>query len=210
MYKKVKKTVASANTCSAMEPETIQKNGENPKSHAGRNFLFGYLLLFLSLCVGFSSCSKEEEEEIDSIVGLWAYESITSDIQNPKYQDAVIEEQSKIALAALFLKYVSFTLEFKSDKSWIMLLVYDIGYEQDSQQYRGTYSQEGDHFIMSSDGTSISEDTYISEGSSVSLKGNRLTIVTDQLYEYEDDSHLQYIEKGFTKYDVIVTFKKSK
>jgi hypothetical protein len=45
MYQNSKRTVAAANSCSAMEPETIQKNGASPKSHTIRgNFILNVTL----------------------------------------------------------------------------------------------------------------------------------------------------------------------
>jgi hypothetical protein len=50
MYQKIKNLVVSANTCSAMEPETIQKNGASPKSQTIRtNFKLFALFAFFAL-----------------------------------------------------------------------------------------------------------------------------------------------------------------
>jgi hypothetical protein len=60
MCQKITKTVASANSCSAMEAETIQKNGASLKSRMSRvNFLF-LLLFFLGVfCI--TSCQKKQQ-----------------------------------------------------------------------------------------------------------------------------------------------------
>jgi hypothetical protein len=105
-----------------------------------------------------------------------------------------------MALASLFLQ--GSTIEFKADKSYIFTAM--------SESFTGTYSYEDGHFIMSSEGTDYSEDTYFSEGSSVSIKNNVLTIVEnmlDEIYESWEDEKT-HREAGFTKYEQKVTFKK--
>jgi hypothetical protein len=199
MYQKVKKEVASANSCVAMETETIQKNGASPKSHTSRrNFLFRGLLLLMALCVGFSSCSKDDEGGDGSIVGLWTFVNITVDAQHPD-NDMVEEAKGKLALGSLFL--IRSTIEFKADKSWIFSVM--------GQSTGGTYSHEDGHFIMSADGTDYSEDTFFSKGSYVSINNNVLTIVQNMLDEiHESWNEKTYREAGFTKCEQKMTFKK--
>jgi hypothetical protein len=56
MFKKIENSVAGANSCCAMEPETISKNGASLKSHTSR------VLFCLSVCIILllASCSSEK------------------------------------------------------------------------------------------------------------------------------------------------------
>jgi hypothetical protein len=68
MYKIVKKTEVGANNCSAMETETIQKNGVSPKNliKSRINLFLVSLLTAAVLSVGFASCSKDKDGDESS------------------------------------------------------------------------------------------------------------------------------------------------
>jgi hypothetical protein len=161
-----------------------------------------FILLCAVLLAGLSSCSKNDEGDI---VGLWVFVNLTSDIRHSADPDAAQSEESMITLISLFLQ--GSTLEFKSDKTWVMTAV--------DEMISGTYTYDGDRFTMSANGQTADSALPIANGTSVSIKNDVLTIISDNLDEinsYSISGHeertVTYREAGFTKYEVRMTFKK--
>jgi hypothetical protein len=77
MYQDLNKSTAGANSCSAMEPETIQKNGVSPKDlkTRSRGNFFALLLSIGFAIVVFNSCDEIEKEN-DTIEETLACEDI--------------------------------------------------------------------------------------------------------------------------------------
>ena len=68
-------STAGANNCSAMEADTISKNGRSSKSQTSRNFFFkvAYFTLLVTGLI-LSGCSKDEDEKINPnnlFAGTW-------------------------------------------------------------------------------------------------------------------------------------------
>jgi hypothetical protein len=155
------------------------------------------LAVFMTLCAGFSSCSDDDDDDSsDSLVGVWTFVNITADIQNPTNQEAVERERDDIGLITVFMQGSS--IEFKTDKTFSATIMGKIA--------TGSYTQDGDHIIttLHDETTESDEDetlTLWSPDSFVSLKNGVLTFVTDNLNKYRQ-------QKGFTKYEVKMTFKR--
>jgi hypothetical protein len=147
-------------------------------------FKFVFMALLIALCVGFTSCSKDDEGDI---VGLWHFVSMTADIQNPSNPELEENEKNMFALSAVFV--TGSTIEFKSDGTFVMTVW--------SQSITGTYTNEGDYFSMTANGETIDDTTAVS----VTVRDGVLTMVED-LLDAERRS------QGFTKYEQTTKFKK--
>jgi hypothetical protein len=163
--------------------------------------------VLLGLCISFSSCLKDEEEDkvpnTSSPVGLWALYRVEADIANPAHPEAALLEQAKYAAVNIAVALVpdSITIEFKSDKS----IVFTAG---DEIQNLGTYSQEGDHYIFTIDGQSSDTNGLFSNGSAIRVAGDVLTVSGSNLDEIDESTGKTYREGGFTKYGVALKFRK--
>jgi hypothetical protein len=160
---------------------------------------FWSLATLVALCVGFSSCS-EDDEGGGSIVGLWTYASFTLDCKNPTYPDLEEYEKQMAVLASAFLSGV--TIEFKSDGTFVFNNPFD-------ENIVGSWSANGSNYILSVNGGSIETGTPVSDGASISIVGNVLTMTQNYLdEEYDEDTHQTYSQAGFTKYTQKLIFKK--
>jgi hypothetical protein len=203
MYKIVKKTVVGANNCSAMETETIQKNGVSPKNliKSRINLFLVSLFTTIALSVFCLSCNKDDDDEKaneDSIVGLWHFVSLTPDIAHPD-SDVVEYETALMTLAGVFMSGT--TIEFKADGTFILNVM--------GEKESGKWKMEGDRFSLSEyEGSEeIDEDSFLTAGSSVTLKDEVLTIISNNL-DTVTDSGKTYRDEGFTKFNVKLVFKK--
>jgi hypothetical protein len=67
-------------------------------------FKFCSWTVLLALCIGYSSCSKDDEDNA-SIVGVWYFQSMTVDIiVNPSDPEAASEEKDEFVLSAFFAR----------------------------------------------------------------------------------------------------------
>jgi hypothetical protein len=178
-----------------------------------RVFKFWFLAI-IALCVGFSSCSKDED--LESIVGLWTYASYTAEIENPTYPTLEEEEEGMTGLASVFL--AGTTIEFKSNQTFVMTLL--------GEETTGSWTTNGDTYIINFDGETLETDGTFTDGSSITVNGNVLTIIGDYLDDeytyyvgedgsvniigsyYDEEVNTTYRGAGFTVYTVKMVFKK--
>jgi hypothetical protein len=207
MYRIVKKTMVNADSCSAMETETIQKNGVSPKNliKSRINLFLVSLFAAIALSVFCSSCTKDDDEKAneDSIVGLWHLVRFTPDIVHPTDKGAENVENGKMMLAAALMIAQGTTIEFKADGTFILTVT--------TEKFEGKWKMEGDRFSLSEyEGSEeIDEDSFLTAGSSVTLKDDVLTILSNNLDTVIDKySGKTHRDEGFTKYDITLIFKK--
>jgi hypothetical protein len=207
MYQELTNSVAGANSCSAMEPETIQKNGVSPKDliRSRRNKLKKnisvLMVVLMTFCLGFSSCLDDEVDDTESsLVGLWVFVNWTLDVENPTNPEAAEYEKLMMGLAQIFLQGT--TIEFKTDRTVVITVAFA------SETVKGTWAKEGSKFTITMDGETVEVDSdEILNSGLITIKNGVLTISSDTLDEVHDDG-LTYRDKGFTKYESKMTFKK--
>jgi len=102
------------------------------------------------------------------------------------------------AFASIFL--AGTTIEFKSDQTFVMTILGD--------RETGSWSKSGNHYVIHfPDDEDVVTDGTFTDGSSVSISKNVLTIVSNNLdEEYEDGTTFR--QAGFTKYETTLVFKK--
>jgi len=164
-------------------------------------FLIG-LITLLTLSVGFSSCSKDDDkDDKKGIVGLWKFSEIIADIENPENPELAEMEKTMFQISAMFLHAT--TIEFKADNTFIFSVTV-MGFNQTET---GTYSYDGNNLTMKSDEGEESELDDLSKGT-ITLKNGVLTFEADGLDEIDEKTGQTYREAGFTKYYTKMTFKK--
>jgi hypothetical protein len=162
------------------------------------------MVVLTTLCVGFSSCSDDDDES--SIIGLWVFVNLTADIENPTDPEAEKDEQEGIVLSSILLQGT--TIDLKADKSLVFTVM--------GKSRKGTYKEDGSQFIITlDDDTTVNPGDIIStiaSGSSISLKDGILTLTSNNLddrYDTTPDGEIiTYREVGFTKHTAKLTFKK--
>ncbi|MDR1339544.1 MAG: hypothetical protein LBK58_05790 [Prevotellaceae bacterium] len=198
------KTTGKLYAHNAMQSESIQKNEVSLKNLIRRriNFLL-FTVLATALCLGFSSCSKDDDEGgNDSIAGLWRYVNVSYDIKNPS-NTSLEEEQIDDAELVKFL-FTGSSIEFKADNSFVFDVI------EDDEDDKGTYSDKDGKIVLSTN------NDMIHNGSVVTLNSGVLSVTQDLLdekYEYgfgDNDAYMgkTFRELGFTKFTVIINFRK--
>jgi hypothetical protein len=178
-----------------------------------KRYFIMFTVIVMALCVGFSSCSDDENgnDSIvgdDSIVNVWTFVNMTADIQNPTDPDAAEYEKAKLGFAFVF--WQGATLEFKSDRTFVFNIF--------GESYRGSYSINGDRLSVDLDDEwdfvdGETEDVSledISNSGAITVKDGVLTITsfTEDNLDIEDEEGITRRELGFTKYEVKMTFRR--
>jgi hypothetical protein len=178
-----------------------------------------FTAIMMALCVGFSSCSDDDEENgDDSIVNVWTFVNMTADIQNPTYPDAaevedalvseLLELRAMLGLASIF--WQGATLEIKSDRTFVFNLV--------GQSQTGSYSINGDRLSVTFDNNGFmnEEDLMTEEEFDQLLHSNVITItaqdgvltITINLLDEEYAEGITPRQLGFTKCEIKMTFRR--
>lgn len=139
----------------------------------------------------FTSCSKDSDISDASLVGLWVFVNMTTELENPTNVEELEIEQGFMALASVMLQGT--TIEFRPDKTFIFTAF--------GQVERGTYSNDNGKFTLTVNDETVSEESFINSGSTISIKDGVLTLTANIL-----DEKLR--ERGFTKYILKINFKK--
>jgi len=161
--------------------------------------------MILALCVGFSSCSNDKDDDGGSgsgtsIVGKWNFVSYTKDIKNPT--NPTLESTNNILFDYERTGDVKSGdyLEITEDEG-----VYYISYMQRNggSSYVGSFKKEDDYSIPISLSSSTPSGT-------ITVKNGVLTFTADCLDEYNNYpySGKTYREEGFTKFLLTWNFKK--
>jgi hypothetical protein len=146
---------------------------------------FFLMVAIVALCVGFSSCSKDD----GSIIGLWTYTGFSADIKNPTLPE--LEEIEKNGTARTSgLSWA--TIEFKADHTLVM----NFG----SEYVTGSWSTNDDDYILHLNGESIETDGAFHDEVAISIKGNVLTFTENHLDRkytyYMGDNGIPNTNKG--------------
>ena len=158
-------------------------------------FLFVTVAVFTAGMM-LTGCGKDGDE--GDIVGLWTYASYTLDCKNPSHPDLVEHEKAMAVLASAFLS--GLTMEFKADKTFVINFF--------GEKETGSWEKKGNKFVIHfPDGEDVETDGTFADGSSISIAGNTLTLISNNLDEEYDDGKT-YRQAGFTKYEVTLVFKK--
>jgi hypothetical protein len=111
----------------------------------------------------------------------------------------VEDETSMVGLANAFLSGT--TIEFKADGTYALTAM--------GKTKAGTWSTNGSSVTINGKTTETGDDTF-ADGSSVTVAGDVLTIISNELDVKDDDDEDEptYREQGFTKYETKLVFKK--
>ena len=162
---------------------------------------FWYLTILMVMCVGLSSCIEDDfGSGDDSIVGLWTFVNLTAEIEHP-IKSKASEAKAGLPLVSLLLQGT--TIEFKANKTFIFSADKSVGVgffgdEDGTGTVTGTYQKKSNNIFTAT--VTDDEGTYSTD---ITLKNGILSLISDE----SDDE--DYKEEGFTKYVVIMNFKKS-
>jgi len=152
------------------------------------------LFVAMGMMLGFTSCSKDDGD--DSIEGIWTFNSLSVDVENPEYPEAAEGIRTFVPFVVAMMQ--GSTFEAKSDGT-IIATVEALG---ETSITTGTYEKSGNKYIitMDSDDEEAIEIMPVTEIVGT-VSSNTLTLKGSSL----DD---EAIAAGFTKYDVTMTYKK--
>ena len=160
--------------------------------------LFKVMALFVAMgmMLGFTACNNDDEGD-GSIVGVWTFNSLSIDAENPENPDAVELIRSLLPYVNIMMQ--GSTFEAKSDGTIIAIVDVD----GDITTTTGTYEKDGNKYIiiMKSADDTVLELMPLTEIVGT-VNNNRLTLKSNSL----DDEDT--IAEGFTKYDITMTYKK--
>ena len=184
-----------------LKPASEAKNSSRTSTLAhetgkmSRRVVWLFTAFVLTASMMLTGCGKDDDGDI---VGLWTYASLTLDCKNPSNPDLEEQEKGMAAFVSIFL--AGTTIEFKSDQTFVITIL--------GNKEKGSWEKSGGHFVIHfPDGEDVVTDGTFTDGSSISISKNVLTIVSNNLdEEYEDGE--TYRQAGFTKYEVTLVFKK--
>jgi len=162
--------------------------------------LFKVMALFVAMgmMLGFTACSNDDDGD-GSIVGVWTFNSLSVDVENPEYPEAAEDVQTFVPLVVAMMQ--GSTMEAKSDGT-IIATVNAFG---SITIVTGTYEKSGDKYIINMD-SEDDEDVLLEIMSTTEFIGtvnNKVLTLVGDLLDDEDT-----IAEGFTKYDVTITYRK--
>ena len=169
--------------------------------------------ILLAFILSFTSCEGDGAVSPD-MVGIWTFQSMTGEFENPDYPDEAAAEQMQLGMMSMFMQGT--TVEIGKDGSFSFSTIMGIS-------IAGSIKKQGDEYAVTIDefmgmGEDLNPDGSVTgtvggdeladafaDSGMITVEGKTMVWHMDYLQGPEADS---YREQGFTKYILNWIFKK--